>query len=192
MSATDDDRRKLDRDADGTQPPAPVARPTSPERLRSRPWAEVKREKWYLDLARSPRDVVARALRRFDEESFPSTLFTPWGELSEVTQQMYLGRADAALDTIAPLLRSPTFRSMTTRRDAELRQALSTVQLLTGQVDDLVTYQLRLEAKLQRYREAVRALARIIQRKRAGANEQVAYYKRLYLNLTEQVRRNQR
>jgi hypothetical protein len=189
---TSDDRRKLDRDAAGNQPPAPVARPTPPERLRSRSWTEIKTEKWFKDLARSPRDVVARALHQIDER--PSRAGHPyelWSELDEEQKANYLRRADAALDAVAPLLRSPTFRSVTARRDAELRQALLLADQLNEQYVDAMDTQLRLEAQLQRYRESVRAMARIIQRKRAGANRQVAYYKRLYLNTTELLRRRQ-
>jgi hypothetical protein len=195
---TSDDRRLLDRDADATQPPAPVARPTPPEELRSRTWVEVKRTKWMLDLARSPREVVARALYQIDEDPPLEAItddddqpFKLWSQLEDVHREPYLRLADAALDAVAPLLRSPTFRSIEARRNAELRNALSLVEQLHGQVDDLIVYQLGLEAKLQRYREAVRALARIVQRKRAGANRQVAYYKRLYLNTMELLRRRQ-
>lgn len=181
-----DDRRLLDRDATATQPPAPVARPTPPERLPSRSWTVIKREKWYRDLARSPRDVVARAIWNADS----GRNLVDWHDINDEGRADYLAMADAALDAVAPLLRSPTFRSMVTRRDAELRQALSTVTQLSGQVDDLIVHQLRLEAQLQRYREAVRALARLVQRKRAGANRQVAYYKTRYEDLLR--RRNER
>jgi len=197
MSTERDDRRLLDRDANACQPPAPVARPTPPERLPSRRWVEIKRDKWYRDLATRPRVVVARALYEADrdpplesvtEDGEPELRI--WSQLGPGVQATYYALADAALDAVAPLLRSPTFRSVEARRNAELRQALALAKTLEGQLDDAIYLQLQTEAKLQRYREAVRALARLVQRKRAGANRQVAYYKTRYEDLLR--RRNER
>lgn len=184
MSGQPDDRRKLDRAASGNQPPAPVARPTPPEELPSRPVVVQKTVAWLTDHARSPREVVARALRQHDVDRYgDEPPYAPWDDLDSIVQDDYLTQADAALDAVAPLLRGPLFRSVATRRDAELRHALSTVRQLSDQLNDALVEQLRTDAKLQRYREAVRAMAKIIQRKRAGANREVAYYKSRYLQL---------
>lgn len=189
MTAERDDRRKLNRDAAGAQPPAPVERPTPPEQLPSRSWTEVKTDKWLLDLVNRPRDVVARALY----EALPGDTIVSWTELppdDELRTECFT-MADAALDAVAPLLRAPTFRSMTARRDAELANALRTVDQLNDFAQELQLENVKLDAKLQRYRESVRAMAKIIQRKRAGANRQVEYYKRQWRIAQELLRRRQ-
>jgi hypothetical protein len=186
-----DDRRKLDRTASGNQPPAPVARPTPPEQLPSRSVVVQKTIDWLTDHGRPPREVVARALRQFEVDRYGTDEppYTPWEELDSIVQDDYLTEADAALDAVAPLLRGPLFRSVAARRDAELRHALSTVQQLNDQLNDALVEQLRTDAKLQRYREAVRALARIVQRKRAGANREVARLRRQVQHLHQLLRR---
>lgn len=182
MTAERDDRRKLNRDAAGAQPPAPVERPTTPEQLPSRPWTEVKTEKWFADLANRPRVVVAKAI-------VGDTL--DWSTLHEDVRAAYLVVADDVLDALSPLLPESHWRPYVARRDQQVARLETALQQFVSTVDELETERLRLEALLQRYREGVRKLAVIVQRKRAGANRQVEYYKRQWRIAQELLRRRQ-
>jgi hypothetical protein len=132
-----DDRRKLDRDVAGMQPPAPVIRPTPPEELLSRAWAVTRTLEWYLNVGRTPRENVARALRQHEVDRYvDEPPYEPWDELDPIVQEDYLEQADVALNAVAPLLRGPLFRSVAARRDAELRHALATTTQLAELLDD--------------------------------------------------------
>lgn len=193
MTAERDDRRKLNRDAAGTQPPAPVERPTTPEQLPSRSWTEVKTEKWLVDLTNRPNVVVARALWQavLDESGDDEPPFTPWSELNDYVRDYYTKLADAALDALSPLLPESHWRPYVARRDQQIARLETALQQFMSTVDELETERLRLEALLQRYRESVRKLVVIVQRKRAGANRQVEYYKRQWRIAQELLRRRQ-
>lgn len=193
MTAERDDRRKLNRDAAGAQPPAPVERPTTPEQLPSRSWTEVKTEKWLVDLTNRPNVVVARALWQavLDESGDDEPPFTPWSELNDYVRDYYTKLADAALDALSPLLPESHWRPYVARRDQQIARLETALQQFMSTVDELETERLRLEALLQRYRESVRKLVVIVQRKRAGANRQVEYYKRQWRIAQELLRRRQ-